>query len=86
MLHGAINAVYGTIRDKVIAEIERTVPVLKEKGGYIFASDHSIPNSVSLENFRAVVETVKEQGPIKAASNPLKIHCIYYCRACALTG
>jgi uroporphyrinogen decarboxylase len=62
VLHGAINAVLWDDKDKVIAEIERTVPMLKEKGGYIFASDHSIPNSVSLENFRAVVETVKRAG------------------------
>jgi uroporphyrinogen decarboxylase len=36
--------------------------VLKESGGYIFASDHSIPNSVSLENMRSIIETVKEVG------------------------
>ena len=38
--------------DKIIAEIREKVPVLKENGGFIFSSDHSIPNSVSLENMR----------------------------------
>jgi len=38
------------------------VPKLKENGGYIFASDHSIPNSVSLENFSAIIEAVKRCG------------------------
>jgi len=36
--------------------------MLKENGGYIFASDHSIPNDVSLENMRAIVEAAKRFG------------------------
>lgn len=62
VLHGAINAVLWDDKEKVIAEIEKTVPVLKEGGGYIFSSDHSIPNSVSLKNFRAIIDTVKKIG------------------------
>lgn len=62
VLHGGINAVLWDKRDEIIAEIDRTVPVLKENGGYIFSSDHSIPNSVSLENFRAIVAEVKKVG------------------------
>ncbi len=61
-LHGGINAVLWDHRDAIIAEIERVVPVLKQNGGYIFSSDHSIPNSVPLENMRAIVETVKKAG------------------------
>lgn len=45
-----------------MAEIERLVPALKENGGYIFSSDHSIPNTVSLENFREIVAAVKRAG------------------------
>jgi uroporphyrinogen decarboxylase len=62
VLHGGINAVLWDDRDAIIAEIDRIVPVLKENGGYIFSSDHSIPNSVSLENFRAIIEEVKRVG------------------------
>ena len=38
------------------------MPKLKEGGGYIFSSDHSIPNSVSLENMERIVARVKEAG------------------------
>ena len=31
-------------------------------GGYIFSSDHSVPSSVSLEDFRRIVELAKELG------------------------
>jgi uroporphyrinogen decarboxylase len=62
VLHGGIDAVLWDDKDRVIAEVEALVPTLKEKGGYIFSSDHSIPNSVSLENFRAIVGKVKELG------------------------
>ena len=61
-LHGGINAVLWDNKDAIIAEIDRVIPVLKENGGYIFASDHSIPNSVSLENFRAIIDEVKRVG------------------------
>ena len=61
-LHGGINAVLWDNRDAIVSEIERVVPALKENGGYIFSSDHSIPNSVSLENMRAIVDTVKRAG------------------------
>ena len=61
-LHGGINAILWDKPDEVKAEIERLVPVLKENGGYIFSSDHSIPSSVSLEDFRQIVALVKEVG------------------------
>lgn len=61
-LHGGINAQNWDKIDVVIPEIERLVPILKEKGGYIFSSDHSIPNSVSLETFRKIIETAKRVG------------------------
>lgn len=62
VLHGGINAVLWDHKDAIIAEIERHVPLLMEGGGYIFASDHSIPNSVSLENFTAILNKVKQIG------------------------
>ena len=45
-----------------MAAIEEAVPVLKKNGGYIFSSDHSIPNSVSLANMQAIIDTVKKAG------------------------
>ena len=62
VLHGGINAVLWDDREAIVSEIRRLIPKLKENGGYIFSSDHSIPNSVSLENMKAIVEAVKEEG------------------------
>ena len=62
VLHGGINAVLWDDREAIIDEINRVVPILKESGGYIFASDHSIPNTVSLEDFRTIVDLVKKVG------------------------
>ncbi|MDH7568807.1 MAG: uroporphyrinogen decarboxylase family protein [Armatimonadota bacterium] len=62
VLHGGINAVLWDDFDALAAEMERVVPVLKQSGGYIFSSDHSVPSSVSLENFRRTVELAKKLG------------------------
>lgn len=62
VLHGGVNAVLWDDIDAITAEIEHLVPILKQNGGYIFSSDHSIPNSVSLENFKHIVATVKKCG------------------------
>jgi hypothetical protein len=35
---------------------------MKKGGGYIAGSDHSIPQSFSLENFREFVRLAKELG------------------------
>ena len=60
--HGGINAQLWDQPELVRAEMERIIPILKEGGGYIFASDHSIPNSVSLENMTMITNLAKELG------------------------
>jgi len=62
VLHGGINAVYYDKPEKINAEMERTIPILKENGGYIFSSDHSVPSSVSLKDFEVIVKLAKELG------------------------
>ncbi|MBR6789784.1 MAG: hypothetical protein IKM31_02810 [Oscillospiraceae bacterium] len=62
LLHGGINAVLWDDKDAIVEEIRAKVPVLKENGGYIFASDHSIPNSVPLENMKQIIAEVKKSG------------------------
>jgi uroporphyrinogen decarboxylase len=62
VLHGGINAVLWPEPDKIEAEIRRLLPELKRGGGYIFSSDHSVPSSISLEDFRRIVELAKELG------------------------
>jgi len=62
VLHGGMNAAVWHEFDKFSAEMKRLIPVLKENGGYIFSSDHSIPSAVSLETFRKTVELAKQLG------------------------
>jgi uroporphyrinogen decarboxylase len=62
LFHGGINAVYWNQPDYIIPEIMRVVPVLKENGGYIFASDHSVPDNVSLSDFTRIIEAAKQAG------------------------
>ncbi len=57
-----LNAVLLNDLEAILEEIKVSLPVLKESGGYVFSSDHSIPNSVSLENFRQIIGLVKELG------------------------
>jgi len=60
--HGGINAQYWDNIELVKAEMERIIPVVKEGGGYVFASDHSIPNSVSFENMKEIARLAHELG------------------------
>ncbi|HEY3281025.1 MAG TPA: uroporphyrinogen decarboxylase family protein [Armatimonadota bacterium] len=62
VLHGGVNAVLWDDPDAIEAEMRRVMPVLKQNGGYIFSSDHSVPSSVSLEDFRHIVNLAKELG------------------------
>jgi len=62
VFHGGADALLLDKPDRILPYIEETLPVLKENGGYIFSSDHSIPNTVSLENYRLIVDAVKKYG------------------------
>lgn len=62
LFHGGVNAVLWDQPEKIQAEIQRVVPAMKQNGGYIFASDHSIPPNVSLKDFTEIIETVKRCG------------------------
>lgn len=62
VLHGGLNAVLWDDPEKVEEEMRRLIPVMKENGGYIFSSDHSIPNSVSFDTMKRIVKLAKELG------------------------
>ena len=62
LLRGGINAIKWPDQEAILAEIREKVPVLKENGGFIFSSDHSIPNSVPLQNMKLIVDEVKRVG------------------------
>lgn len=60
--HGGLNAVLFDKPDELWEEMRRVIPAMKENGGYIISSDHSVPQSVSLEEFKRFVELGKELG------------------------
>jgi uroporphyrinogen decarboxylase len=62
VLHGGMNVLLWDRPELLHAEIDRLLPVLKENGGYIFASDHSIPSSMGLEEWRRIVDHAKQAG------------------------
>jgi uroporphyrinogen decarboxylase len=62
VLHGGINAVLWDDLEAIETEMRKVIPIVKESGGYIFSSDHSVPSTVSLENFKYIVELAKELG------------------------
>jgi len=43
-------------------EIKRKITFAKQGGGYIYHSDHSIPNNVSFQNYKRVMELVHKYG------------------------
>lgn len=62
VFHGGINATLWDNPEAIEAEITRVLPVMKQNGGYIFSSDHSVPSSVSLEDFRRITDLAKKLG------------------------
>ena len=48
-------------REEIEEEMAK-IQVAKEGGGYIYHSDHSVPNSVSLESYRYAIELVHRYG------------------------
>lgn len=62
VLHGGLNAAIWGDHEAFTAEMRRVLPAMKAGGGYICSSDHSVPSSVSLADFRHFVELAKELG------------------------
>jgi uroporphyrinogen decarboxylase len=62
VFHGGINAVLYTDMEALEAEMRRVIPIMKQQGGYIFSSDHSVPSSVSLADFKRIIQLAKELG------------------------
>ena len=60
VIHGGFNAMLWKDLGAITAEMNRLIPVLKKDGGYIFASDHSIPNDVSFKNITEIIRLAKE--------------------------
>jgi uroporphyrinogen decarboxylase len=61
-LHGGLNAVLFERPEELWEQMRQVIPAMKENGGYWISSDHSVPESVSLETFREFVRLGKELG------------------------
>lgn len=66
LLHGGINAVLWDHPDQIAEAMAQALPALKQNGGYVFASDHSVPDSVSLADFERIVALYHELGSYDA--------------------
>lgn len=62
VLHGGLNAALFSDTEAFLEAMRATIPVMKENGGYIFSSDHSVPPQVSAADFRRIVEEAKRLG------------------------
>ncbi|MDR3552431.1 MAG: uroporphyrinogen decarboxylase family protein [Clostridia bacterium] len=62
LFRGGNNAMLWDSFEQTEAEMRKIVPAMKESGGYIFSSDHSIPDSVKLDTYRKIVRLAKELG------------------------
>ncbi len=51
MIHGIDKRILAKSKEAIDAELERIIPPLKKRGGYIPACDHGVPAEVSLENY-----------------------------------
>jgi uroporphyrinogen decarboxylase len=43
-------------------EINTKIPFAKKAGGYIYHSDHSVPDNVSFEQYERTLQLVKQYG------------------------
>lgn len=62
VLHGGLNALLYNEPEKLWSEMRRIIPVMKQAGGFVISSDHSVPDSVSLEQFREFTRLARELG------------------------
>jgi uroporphyrinogen decarboxylase len=60
--HGGLDVRLFDEPERMWAEMERIIPVMKEGGGYIIGTDHSVPDSVSFGLYREFVRRAKELG------------------------
>jgi len=60
--HGGLNAMCYEHPQDMWAEMERLIPAMKENGGYVIGTDHSIPDNVSLDQYREFVARAKKLG------------------------
>ncbi|MEA3402873.1 MAG: uroporphyrinogen decarboxylase family protein [Armatimonadota bacterium] len=61
-LDGGIDVRMMLDPDDMEREVAGKIPVLKEGGGYVYHSDHSVPDNVSFDSYCRLMELVREYG------------------------
>jgi hypothetical protein len=62
MIHGIDKRILAKSKEAIDAELERIIPAMKARGGYIPACDHGVPAEVSLENYLHYRKRMVELG------------------------
>jgi uroporphyrinogen decarboxylase len=62
VLEGGIDVRNWNDPAKAEQELRYKLPILMKDGGYIFHSDHSIPETISLKEYQHVLEVAKKLG------------------------
>ncbi len=62
VLQGGIDVRAMSQSDQIEEEVREKVTVAKEEGGYIYHSDHSVPDNVSFADYCRVIALVKHYG------------------------
>jgi len=57
-----VRAMASSDPNDILEEISTKLPAVKRGGGYIYHSDHSVPDNVSFQQYCRVMELVKEYG------------------------
>jgi uroporphyrinogen decarboxylase len=60
-----VRALYSNDKAIIDAELEAKIPIVKQGGGYVAHSDHSIPYTVEYDTFRYYIDKVLELGTYK---------------------
>lgn len=60
--HGGLNAALFWDMAKMEEHMRQVIPIMKQGGGYILSSDHSVPDSVSFAQFTRFIELAKDLG------------------------
>jgi len=60
-----VRELYSNDLARIDAELEKKIPVVMQKNGYILHSDHSIPNTVNYKTYKYFVQKALELGTYK---------------------
>jgi uroporphyrinogen decarboxylase len=62
VLHGGMNVLLWDDLHEMERVVREQLPILKRNGGYIFATDHSIPATVGAADLQRIVALVRREG------------------------